>query len=177
MVIGAEPMTNVFNAKVLVSSDRAADGIYGDLSGPAAANWLELHGYRVEGIQIVADDHHELSQAIEVACKSGIHLLVMSGGTGLGSRDITPQTLEVISDYPIPGFGELLRRESLRYSLNAYLSRCGGWVKNRVLVLALPGNPKAVCEQLDILCDLLPHALKSLGDACHDRRAPVASHD
>jgi molybdopterin adenylyltransferase len=170
-------MTEIFNAKVLVSSDRAADGIYGDLSGPAAANWLELHGYRVEGIQIVADDRAELGHAIEVACSGGIHLLVISGGTGLGSRDITPQTLDAVTDYPIPGFGELLRRESLRYSLNAYLSRCGGWVKSRVLILALPGNPKAVCEQLDILSDLLPHALKSLGNACHDRRAPVTKHD
>lgn len=170
-------MTELRNAKVLVSSDRAADGIYGDLSGPAAANWLELHGYRVEGIQIVADDRPEIERAIEIACTSEIDLLVISGGTGLGSRDITPQTLDAIADYSIPGFGELLRRESLRYSLNAYLSRCGGWVKNRVLVLALPGNPKAVCEQLDILSDLLPHALKSLDNACKDRRAPVDVHD
>ena len=163
-------MNEPVRAKVLVSSDRASDGIYGDLSGPAAANWLELHGYKVDGIQVVADDWSDLSQAIESHCSDGIKLLVTSGGTGLGSRDITPQVLDKIADYSIPGFGELLRRESLRYSLNAYLSRCGGWVKGRTLVLALPGNPKAVCEQLDILSDLLPHALKSLDNSCSDRR-------
>ncbi|MCX6105370.1 MAG: MogA/MoaB family molybdenum cofactor biosynthesis protein [Proteobacteria bacterium] len=172
-------MNEPLQAKVLVSSDRASDGLYDDLSGPAAYNWLENHGFKVLGIQIIPDDRELLSQAIGSICQDGVALLVTSGGTGLGSRDVMPQVLDSICDYAIPGFGELLRRESLRYSLNAYLSRCGGWVKQRTLILALPGNPRAVCEQLDILSDLLPHALKSIGDACNDRRPTptVANHD
>ena len=106
------------------------------------------------------------------ACIGGVIRDIL--GTGLGPRDITPQVLDGACDYGIPGFGELLRQGSLKYSLNAYLSRCGGWVKGRTLVLALPGNPKAVVEQLDILADLLPHALKSLQGKCDDRRKTEA---
>jgi molybdopterin biosynthesis enzyme MoaB len=78
--------------------------------------------------------------------------------------------LDKVCDFAVPGFGEMLRAGSLKYSLNAYLSRCGGWVKGRALVLALPGNPKAVTEQLGIMKDLLPHALQSVRGECKHRR-------
>lgn len=158
-------------AAVIVCSDRARAGLYDDESGPAAAGWLEAHGFPAAAPRVVPDEPVELERAVDAALSLSAQLVVVSGGTGLGPRDITPQTLDRICDYPIPGFGELLRRESLKYSLNAYLSRCGAWVKGRTLVLGLPGNPKAVREQLDILSDLLPHALKSLDGKCKDRRA------
>lgn len=156
---------------VIVSSDRASQGTYEDQSGPAAKAWLEEHGYSVSSLRVIGDDSSLLAELVTAAESQGIPLVVISGGTGLGPRDITPQTLDKICDYAIPGFGELLRRESLKYSLNAYLSRCGGWVKGRSLILALPGNPKAVREQLSILQDLLPHALKALRGTCDNRRS------
>lgn len=162
------------HAAVIVCSDRARAGVYADESGQAAKDALELQGHTVTKPTVIYDDATELTAALEAALVAGASLVVVSGGTGLGPRDITPETLDRICDYQIPGFGELLRRESLRYSLNAYLSRCGGWVKGRTLVLGLPGNPKAVREQLGILADLLPHALKSIAGACKDRRAPGA---
>ena len=164
-----------YAAAVIVSSDRAFHGNYTDQSGPAAVGWLGEHGYQVLRSQVVADDRSMLTHAVSALVDNHIPLVVISGGTGLGSRDITPQTLDQICDYGIPGFGEMLRRESLKYSLNAYLSRCGGWVKSRTLILALPGNPKAVTEQLSILQDLLPHALKALAGACDDRRSTGAT--
>lgn len=157
-------------AAVIVSSDRAHEGTYEDLSGPAARGWLHEHGFEVEATAVVPDTKSELVKALEKALTTGPSLIVISGGTGLGPRDITPQVLDDFCDYDIPGFGELLRRESLKFSLNAYLSRCGGWIKDRTLVLALPGNPKAVVEQLGILADLLPHAVKSLSGKCDHRR-------
>lgn len=165
------PLT--FTAHVITCSDRAHQGIYEDKSGEASASWLTSHGYIAVDRTLVPDDASKLIAALDPLVAKDIKLVVITGGTGLGSRDITPQTLDGWADYSIPGFGELLRAESRRYSLNAYLSRCGGWVKKSALVLALPGNPKAAVEQLDILADLLPHALKSMQGLCDHRRKVV----
>ncbi len=164
-----------FKASIIISSDRAYQGTYSDQSGPAAQGWLRGQGFETQGVQVVADDKMMLAEMVHTAVSRDANLVVISGGTGLGPRDITPQVLDEICDYHIPGFGEMLRRESLKYSLNAYLSRCGGWVKGRSLILALPGNPKAVVEQLSILQDLLPHALKALAGTCDNRRSTGVS--
>ena len=157
-------------AAIIVSSDRANSGTYEDLSGPAAQNWLEAKGLEIAGKCVVPDEAGPLREMLDTYVSRGVNLVVISGGTGLGPRDITPQVLDATCDYSIPGFGEMLRQGSLKYSLNSYLSRCGGWVKGRTIVLALPGNPKAVVEQLDIMADLLPHALKSMQGKCDHRR-------
>jgi molybdenum cofactor synthesis domain-containing protein len=160
-------------AAVIVSSDRATSGTYEDLSGPAAVGWLGSHGFEVVGKVVVPDDAVRLADELDHFVTMGANLVVISGGTGIGPRDVTPQTMARHCDYEVPGLGEMLRRESLKYSLNAYLSRCGGWVKGRTLVLALPGNPKAVTEQLAILEDLLPHAVEAARGACaHRRKTP-----
>ena len=160
------------SAAVIISSDRAHIGTYEDHSGPAATGWLMERDFHVLDKRVVPDDADALRDALADFVDQSVELIVISGGTGLGHRDVTPQVLDETCDYQVPGFGELMRQGSLQYSLNAYLSRCGGWVKGRSLVLALPGNPKAVTEQLGILESLLPHALKSLHGECHDRRAP-----
>lgn len=163
-------MGEFLKAAVIVSSDRAHHGTYEDKSGPAASAWLEAHGFQVQSVAVIPDEPSKLRETVTSLVETSADLIVVSGGTGLGPRDRTPNTLDSHCDYAVPGIGELLRRESLKYSLNAYLSRCGGWVNGRTLVLALPGNPKAVTEQLDILSDLLPHALKSLRGECSHRR-------
>jgi len=163
-------MTEPRRAAVIVSSDRASSGGYEDLSGPAAVTWLESHGLAVSRPVVIPDEPTALGEALKQACTEGVDLVVISGGTGIGPRDRTPQVLDETCDYAVAGIGELLRRESLKYTLNAYLSRCGGWVRGRALILALPGNPKAVTEQLDILADLLPHALMAVRGECLHRR-------
>ncbi|HBQ21036.1 MAG: hypothetical protein A2Z91_09295 [Deltaproteobacteria bacterium GWA2_38_16] len=153
---------------VIVSSDRASQGTYEDKAGPAAQNWLCSNGYKNKGVVIIPDNPKILRDKLLEILET-VDVVVVSGGTGLGPRDITPQTLRDLSDYEIPGFGERLRQESLKYSLNSYLSRCGGYVKNDKLILALPGNPKAVTEQLDILSELLPNAVCALRGECKHR--------
>ena len=165
----SQPTQKSMLASVITSSDRASSGVYEDKSGEQACLWLRQNRFKIESSMVIPDDAKALETAID-ACLKVSDLVVISGGTGIGPRDITPQTLDQICDYSIAGFGELLRKESLKYSLNAYLSRCGGWVKNQTLLLALPGNPKAVVEQLDILKDLLPHALLALRGKCAHRR-------
>ena len=161
-------MEKHYKSHVIVSSDRAAQGTYKDEAGPAAEQWLKKHGYQNTGITIIPDDEERIRMEVLMTLHEA-ELIVVSGGTGLGPRDVTPQVIKSISDYEIPGFGELLRKESLKYSLNSYLSRCGGYVKNNKLILALPGNPKAVTEQLDILKELLPNALCALRGECSHR--------
>lgn len=161
-------MEKRFKSHVIISSDRASQGVYEDKTGPAAEKWLRSQGFNNTGITIVPDDSKNIRMEILMTL-SEIELLVISGGTGLGPRDITPQVVKSVADYEVPGFGELLRKESLKYSLNSYLSRCGGYVKNHKLILVLPGNPKAVTEQLDILSDLLPNALCALKGECKHR--------
>lgn len=166
-------MSEARKAHVIVCSDRSFNGTYEDQSGPAAKAWLTEKKFETTGPTVVPDDANVLSETVLSAIAAGTDLVVISGGTGLSPRDITPQTLDRLCDYNIPGFGELLRAESLKYSLNAYLSRCGGWVKDQRLVLALPGNPKAVVEQLGILEGLLDHAMKAVHNECaHRRKTP-----
>jgi len=161
---------------VIVCSDRASSGTYEDKSGPAAQAWLEKKGFRIGDYALIADDIQLLKRTVSEHAESH-SLIVISGGTGISPRDITPQTLRTLCDYEVPGLGEMLRAGSIKYSLNAYLSRCGGWVLGHTLVLALPGNPKAVVEQLDILADLLPHALKAVAGACDHRRRTDETRD
>lgn len=156
-------------ASVIVCSDRASRGEYADESGPTAQTWLAHQGHEILGCLVIADDADALSAALSKSLAAGSDLVVISGGTGLGPRDITPQTLNRMCDFDIPGIGEHLRRESVRYSLNAYLSRGGAWAKDARLIVALPGNPKAVREQLDMLSDLIPHAIWSLRGECRHR--------
>jgi len=157
-------------AAVIISSDRAHQGTYEDKSGPAIKNWIEKNELlSLEKLSVLPDDAEILKSTVTNDTVSH-DVVIVCGGTGLGPRDISPQAIKSIADYNIPGIGEMLRTESLKYSLNSYLSRCGGWVKNQKLILALPGNPKAVCEQLDMLKDLLPHILQSLKGECKHRR-------
>jgi molybdenum cofactor synthesis domain-containing protein len=121
---------------------------------------------------VVPDELIGIQNAV-IAALPECDFVVVSGGTGLGPRDLTPQAVAGIADYEVPGLGELLRRESEKYSRNAYLSRCGGWVLGQKLVLAVPGNPKAAVEQLGILEDLLPHVILSLRGECKHRRSPA----
>jgi molybdenum cofactor biosynthesis protein B len=158
---------------VIVSSDRAYHGEYVDLAGPAAMEWLSAHHYFPQKKVVVPDDRDRIKTCVEKLLLQS-DLVVVSGGTGLGPKDLSPQAVTEVADYEIPGIGELLRAESLKFSLNAYISRCGGFVKNQKLILVLPGNPKAVVEQLNILKDVIRPAICALRGSCDHRRRTQA---
>ena len=160
----------VINAKVIVCSDRAYEGVYPDESGALAHRWLKDAGYDSLGVTVIPDNEEKLHEVLTNFLPQ-VDLIVISGGTGLGPRDITPQFLHHFTDYEVAGFGELMRRESCKFSANAYLSRCGAWVKEQKLIVALPGNKRAVEEQLDIVADILPHAVMSLKGECRHRHS------
>lgn len=158
-----------FRAAVLVFSDRAAAGTYEDRSGPAAVAWLIAHGFEVSPSCVLPDDPKVIKDAV-LTRLSDHDLLVCSGGTGITPRDLTPQTLYSFCEYEIPGIGELLRRESMAITSHAAFGRGGAWVKQQKLILALPGNPKAVTEQLTMLTDILTPALLALKGQCRSQR-------
>jgi molybdenum cofactor synthesis domain-containing protein len=157
-------------AVVIVSSDRAHQGVYQDQTGPAAQSWLEDHGFHIKKLLVVPDLEERLLDALENSHQDDVSLIVVSGGTGIGPRDRTPQVVNRYADYEIPGFGEFLRMESHQLTPKAYISRCGAWVIGSQLILALAGSPKATREQLEILKNLLPLALDALRDQCDHRR-------
>jgi molybdenum cofactor synthesis domain-containing protein len=148
-------------AFVLTVSDQASAGGRVDESGPALAARLERDGFTVARA-IVPDEEAAIAGAVRQAAPSH-RLVVITGGTGVAPRDVTPQALRGLLDYEIPGFGELMRAEGRRSTPFASLSRSLAGVVGRTLVVAVPGNVRGATESLEALAELLPHALELLG--------------
>lgn len=154
-------------AVITVSDTRARDRTESDPSGDAIVARLGELPADVIARQTVADVVTDIRAALRTALADA-QLVVLTGGTGLGPRDVTPQAVSPLLDYQIPGMTEAMRREGLRSTAHAMLSRQVAGVSRGRLVLALPGSPRAVREGLDAIWDALPHALRLLaGDTAH----------
>ncbi|HEX8939909.1 MAG TPA: MogA/MoaB family molybdenum cofactor biosynthesis protein [Candidatus Limnocylindrales bacterium] len=147
-------------ALVLTISDRGASGQRADTSGDALAARLEGLGFHVERA-LVADDASGI-RALLVAAAAQHPLVVTTGGTGLGPRDVTPQATQAVLDYEAPGLAELMRAEGRRSTPLAALSRGVVGVRGRCLVVNVPGSPKGALESLAALEPVLDHALETL---------------
>ncbi len=149
------------HATVITISDGASAGAREDESGPALVERLRALGFECD-VAIVPDEMEDIATAIARASESSA-LVVTTGGTGLGPRDRTPQTLAVLLDYEVPGFGELMRAVGRRSTPMADLSRSLAGVMGRTLVVAVPGSHSGAVESLAALEPLLDHALETLG--------------
>jgi len=149
-------------ALVLTVSDGVSRGTREDLSGARLAARLTAAGYAVSR-GVVPDDPDAIRAAVRAGTATHA-LVVLTGGTGLTPRDTTPQALQALLDYEIPGFGEVMRAAGRRSTPLASLSRSLAGVSGRTLVLALPGSPGGATESLEAVLDLLPHALETLAD-------------
>jgi molybdenum cofactor synthesis domain-containing protein len=153
-------------AFVLTVSDRSAKGERDDASGAALADRLTALGYRVDRA-IVPDEPRQIVGAVRDAARDHA-LVVTTGGTGIGPRDVTPQALRELVTYEVPGFGEAMRAEGRASTPFAILSRSFGAVLDRTLVLAVPGSPRAALESLDAVAPTLEHALETILSPVHE---------
>lgn len=152
---------------MIAVSDRCAAGEAEDASGPAVAGRLRELPCDVGAVRIVPDDAEVIVAAVRPLL-GDVALVVLTGGTGLGPRDVTPQAVLPLLDYEVPGMAEAMRAAGLASTPHAMLSRQVVGVARGTLVLALPGSARAARECLDAIWPALPHALQLLrGDTAH----------
>lgn len=155
-------------AALLVMSDRAARGAYEDKSGAILKELLGDAGAELTGYEVIPDEADTIADRIRALCDTGKpDLLIASGGTGPGPRDVTPEVVEELCDRMLDGLGEVLRRESAAYTDTAWLSRMSAGMRGSTLIIALPGSPKAVKECWEIIAPFIGHALKMIAGQGH----------
>jgi molybdopterin adenylyltransferase len=147
---------------IITISDRASKGVYEDLGGPALRNAAQGYGWRVLAESLVPDEKREIQRAIREQISQGCHLILTTGGTGVALRDVTPEAVREIAVRELPGFGEVMRMESMKITKNAILSRNLAVVVDRTLVICLPGKPSGAVECLSFVVGAIPHCIEVL---------------
>ncbi len=155
-------MKTTISVGILTISDRASRGLYDDLGGPALRDAAEENGWRITAEKLVADEKVEIQQAVRAMADQGCHLVLTTGGTGVALRDVTPEAVREIAVRELPGFGEVMRIESMKITPNAILSRSLAVVVGKALVICLPGKPSAAVECLGFVTGAIPHAVEVL---------------
>jgi molybdopterin adenylyltransferase len=146
---------------VLTLSDKGSKGERKDLSGPLIADILKPIGADLKYYEILPDEKGLIKKKLLEYC-SKVDLILTTGGTGLAPRDVTPDaTLEII-DREVSGIAELMRFEGFKKTRRAALSRAVAGVKANTMIINLPGSPKAVRENLNVILDIIPHAIEKI---------------
>jgi molybdenum cofactor biosynthesis protein MoaC len=161
------PQLTGISCAVLTLSDRAAAGSYADKSGPALVKCLQDLGAESIHTEVLPDDADQLLSALQSLCADTIELILCTGGTGLGPRDITPETLQKLGGREIPGLAELCRSQGQHHTPMAWLSRLTAVQIGNSLIIALPGSTRAVQQNFDILAPILAHALAMIAGKDH----------
>jgi len=154
--------TNGYTASVITISDKGAAGLREDKSGPLAVEKLTTMGFRVMKTEIIPDDREIIEQTLVCHADNRINLVITSGGTGASPRDNTPEATLAVGEREVPGLSEMMRIRGMEITPFAVLSRGRSVIREGSLIVNLPGNPKAVAENLDILEPVLEHAVKML---------------
>jgi len=153
----------MIKAAILTVSDTCAQGNREDVSGRTIEEMLEADTFDICDRKIVPDDFEAIAGALRAFCdSSNADVVLTTGGTGLGPRDVTPEATASVCQRMAPGFAEIMRAEGFRKTNKAILSRGTAGVCGKTLIVNLPGSPKAVRESLEIIVGVLPHAVKML---------------
>ncbi|MGH2788888.1 MAG: MogA/MoaB family molybdenum cofactor biosynthesis protein [Actinomycetota bacterium] len=153
---------------VVTVSDGVASGRRKDDSGDLASRMLDDAGLGPVARHVVGDERDRIAELLRRLVDTGVRLIVTTGGTGLGPRDVTPEATRAIVERDAPGLAELMRAEGLKKTPHAALSRGIAGAARETLILNLPGSPKAVLEGLASVVPVLSHALDLLaGDTEH----------
>lgn len=154
-------------AAIITISDSRSAGRAEDASGPQAASCLDALGIVITHRGIVPDDVEAIRSAVLEAARSA-DIVVTTGGTGLGPRDVTPEAIEPLLEKRLPGFGEIMRTGSYGRTPLSIISRGGAGLIGRSLVVMLPGSPRGVRDGLELLGPAIRHILKMLAGQAED---------
>lgn len=153
---------------ILTISDKCSEGTRADLSGQVIEDMLPQAMFEVCEKTIVPDDFRTIVGALrDFSDAKRMDIVITTGGTGLGPRDVTPEATATVCDRMVPGLSEILRYESFRKTPNAVLSRGLSGMREKTLIINLPGSPKAVRECLEIILNILPHAVEMMRGGGH----------
>jgi molybdopterin adenylyltransferase len=153
---------------VLTISDSVAAGKAEDGSGPAVIARCRDLGWKIVSSAVRADDRAAIEAFLKEAADSNdADVILSTGGTGLGPRDVTPEATAAVVDRLIPGFSEHMRAAGAQKTPRAILSRGAAGIRGKAIIINLPGSPKGAVESLDVIADLLPHAVSILHGARH----------
>ena len=147
---------------IITISDRASRGLYDDLGGPALKTAALGYGWSVQAESLVPDERRDIQNAIREHIAKGCNLILTTGGTGVALRDVTPEAVREIAVRELPGFGEVMRAESMKITKNAILSRALAVVVDKSLVICLPGKPSGAVECLSFVTGAIPHCVEVL---------------
>jgi molybdopterin adenylyltransferase len=152
-------------AGIITISDRASRGLYDDLGGPALKKAAEGYGWKALAEALVPDEKRDIQRAVREQIAKGCQLVLTTGGTGVALRDVTPEAVREIAVRELPGFGEIMRIESMKITKNAILSRNLAVVVDKTLVICLPGKPSGAVECLGFVAGAIPHCVEVLQEA------------
>ena len=148
---------------ILTVSDRSSRGERSDLSGPTLEELVTSQGWSVARTAIVPDDMEVLRETLSTwADEGGLDIILTTGGTGFAPRDVTPEAASLVFDRPAPGLAEAMRQESRKITPHAMLSRAVAGMRSKVLIITLPGSPRAAVENLQVVLPVLSHAVELL---------------
>ncbi len=154
---------------ILTVSDSVSRGEYEDSSGPAVEEFCRAREWTAEASAVVPDEREKIEGQLRNWADSGeVDLILTTGGTGIGPRDVTPEATAALCQRLIPGLAEEMRRKGMEQTPRALLSRSVAGVRGTVLIVNLPGSPKGAVESLAAVADLLPHCAKIVHGARHD---------
>ena len=153
---------------ILTVSDSCAQGQREDISGQVIKAVLGEDKFEICEKKIAADNHEAIANELKFfSDKADVDVVLTTGGTGLGPRDVTPEATASVCERIVPGLSEIIRIRGWKKTESAVLSRGIAGIRNKTLVINLPGSPKGVRESLEIILDVLPHAVEMMHGGGH----------
>jgi molybdopterin adenylyltransferase len=160
---------NRFSCAVITMSDKGSVGLREDTSGTQLQEMLKEEGYRIQQYLVIPDNVQVIIETlIECVDTKEIDLIVTTGGTGVAPTDVTPEAMNSVLDKEIPGMAEAMRAASLQKTPHAVLARGKVGIRNKSLIINLPGSKKAARENLEVILPALPHALDKIQGGTSD---------
>lgn len=150
---------------ILTISDRSAKGERADSTGPALITEITKANWLIAQTEIIPDDIDLIQQKLINMCSGDIDIIFTAGGTGFSPRDVTPEATRMIVHRTAPGLTEAMRAKSIKITQHAMLSRAVAGIRDRTLIINLPGSPNAALQNLRVILPVLPHAVELMRES------------